>query len=97
MRFASAFFDAHGAELSAINDYGDLLKYLDSAVTEKRFLDFAKTKDGLAPKAGEWEVERRYMMTQVRALVGRYSQLGDNAYYHLFLQTDNTFKEAMRN
>ena len=97
MRFASAFFDAHGAELSAINDYGNLLKYLDSAVTEKRFLDFAKTKDGLAPKTGEWEVERRYMMTQVRALVGRYSQLGDNAYYHLFLQTDNTFKEAMRN
>lgn len=97
MRFASAFFDAHGAELSAIDDYGNLLKYLDSAVTDKRFLDFAKTKDGLAPKAGEWEVERRYMMTQVRALVGRYSQLGDNAYYHLFLQTDNTFKEAMRN
>ena len=97
MRFASAFFDAHGAELSAIDDYGNLLKYLDSAVTDKRFLDFAKTKDGLAPKAGEWEVERRYMMTQVRALVGRYSKLGDNAYYHLFLQTDNTFKEAMRN
>ena len=35
------------------------------------------------------------MMTQVRALVGRYSQLGDNAFYHLYLQTDEVFKAAM--
>ena len=33
-------------------------------------------------------------MTQVRALVGRYSPLGDNAYYHLFLKTDDAFKAA---
>jgi hypothetical protein len=35
------------------------------------------------------------MMTQVQALVGRYSRLGDKAYYHLYLQTDDTFKAAM--
>jgi hypothetical protein len=35
------------------------------------------------------------MMTQVQALVGRYSKLGDKAYYHLFLQIDETFKAAM--
>ena len=34
-------------------------------------------------------------MTQVRALVGRYSQLGDNAYYHLFLQIDKAFNAAL--
>ncbi len=95
MRFASAFFDAHSAELSAIDDYGKLLEYLDRAVTDRRFLDFARSKDGIAPKGDEWMVERQYIMTQVRALVGRYSKLGDNAYYHLFLQTDNTFQEAM--
>lgn len=97
MRFASAFFDAHSAELSSIDDYGALLRYLDSAVTERRFLDFAGSRDGIAPKPKEWATEKQYIMTQVRALVGRYSKLGDNAYYHLFLQTDNTFKEAMRN
>ena len=97
MRFASAFFDEHSVELSAIDDYSKLLEYLDKAVTEKRFLDFAKVKDGIAPKPKEWEVERQYIMTQVRALVGRYSKLGDNAYYHLFLQTDKTFQVAMRN
>jgi hypothetical protein len=35
------------------------------------------------------------MMTQVNGLVGRYSKLGDKAYYHIFLQTDETFKKAM--
>ncbi len=97
MRFASAFFDTYGAELSAIGDYDRLLDYLDRAVTEKRFLDFARTKDGISPKGSEWAVEKQYIMTQVRALVGRYSKLGDNAYYHLFLQTDGTFREAMKN
>ena len=37
----------------------------------------------------------KYLMTQVRALVGRYSQLGDNAYYHLFLQIDKAFNAAL--
>ena len=95
MRFASAFFDSHSRELSAIDDYGQLLAWLDRAGLERQFLSFAKSKDGLEPKDGEWETDRQYMMTQVQALVGRYSKLGDKAYYHLFLQTDDTYKAAI--
>lgn len=95
MRFASAWFDGHSAELSGIDDYDALLAYLDHAGLERQFLSFAKNRDGLAPSREEWETDRQYIMTQVRALVGRYSRLGDKAYYHLFLQTDDTFKAAM--
>ena len=95
MRFASAYFDSHRAELQAIDDYDELLKYLDSISLEQRFLGFARNRDELIPTKSEWEIERTYMMTQVRALVGRYSQLGDNAFYHLYLQTDDVFKAAM--
>ena len=95
MRFASAWFDSHKAELQAIDNYDALLRYLDGAGLENRFLEFACTRDGLAPKGSEWQVERSYMMTQVRALVGRYSKLGDNAFYHLYLSTDEIFKAAM--
>lgn len=95
MRFASYYFDSHKQELSSISDYGKLISYLDKTSLEKQFLDFAKHKDGLEPKAGEWDKDRPYLMTQVRALVGRYSQLGDNAYYHLFLKIDDSFKRAM--
>ncbi len=95
MRFASAWFDGHKKELQAIDSYDELLKYLDGAGLERHFLEFARTRDGLVPKGNEWEVERNYMMTQVRALVGRYSKLGDNAFYHLYLSTDEIFKAAM--
>ena len=95
MRFASAFFDTHHRELSEIDDYARLLDYLGRAGLERQFLAFAKERDGLVPVRGEWETDRQYVMTQVQALVGRYSKLGDKAYYHLFLQTDDGFKAAM--
>ena len=97
MRFASDYFDKHKAELQALDDYDALIKYLDSASLESRFLDFAKRKDGLAPSSNaEWEETKLYLMPQIKALVGRYSKLGDKAFYHLYLEMDDTFKEAMK-
>ena len=95
MRFASWWFDGHKTELKAIDDYSALLKYLDRAGLEKAFLAFAKSRDGLAPAdAAEWNADKQYMMTSVRALVGRYSRLGDAAFYHLYLDIDNVFAAA---
>lgn len=97
MRFASDFFDNHKATLSIIDDYGELIEYLDSVVLENQFLSFAKSKDSLAPVSAEdWNDTRNYMMPQVKALVGRYSKLGDKAYYHLYLEIDDTFEEALK-
>ena len=97
MRFASDYFDKHKSELAAIDDMPSLLKYLDSASLESRFLDFAKAKDGIVPESGtEWDETRPYLMPQVKALVGRYSKLGDNAFYYLYLEMDDTFLEAMK-
>lgn len=96
MRFASAYFDSHREELSSIDSYDKLLSYFKKADLEKSFLNFAKEKDGISPAAAEWKNDRKYMMAQVEALVGRYTKLGDNAYYHLILQTDDVFKEALK-
>lgn len=95
MRFASAYFDANKSRLSAIDDYGQLLSYLEDAGLENKFLQFALSKDNLKPTAEEWAVEKAYTMTQVNALVGRYSKLGDNAFYHLYLDIDDIFKAAI--
>ena len=97
MRFASAWFDDHKAELQAIDDYGALLAYLDRSGLESAFLGFARKRDGLAPAdAAEWKADKLYLMTSVRALVGRYSKLGDAAFYHIWLATDNVFQAAMK-
>lgn len=95
MRFASAYFDSHRAQLQSIDDYDQLLTYLDNPSIEKGFLDFAAAKDGLRPTADEWKKERSYMLTQVRALIGRYSKLSDNAFYHIYLQIDEVYKAAL--
>lgn len=95
MRFASAYFDAHKAELQAIDDYAALGRYLDRAGLDWRFLEFARTRDSLVPEEGEWQRSCSYMLTQIRALVGRYSKLGDEAFYHIYLDIDDTFHCAM--
>ena len=96
MRFASAYFDAHKAELQAIDSFPALERYLDAAGLERGFLAFAAAKDGLKPSsAREWEHEKGYLMTSVRALVGRYSRLGDEAFYHIYLSIDNVYQTAL--
>ena len=96
MRFASDFFDHHAAELSAIDDYTQLLRYLDKAQLDTKFLEFARKKDGIEPRKGEWEESRDYLMVRIKALVGRYSKLGDNAFYHLWLEIDDCYHCAMK-
>lgn len=97
MRFASYFFDGHKSELSCIDDYDRLMKYFDEVSLEKSFLRFAADKDGIRPVTPEeWEETSSYLMTQVKALVGRYSKLGDKAFYHIYLGMDNTIEEALK-
>ena len=96
MRFASAYFDSHKTELQEIDDFDALMRYLDRSALESKFLAFASSKDGLKPaSAAEWAMEKEYMMTSVRALVGRYSKLGDKAFYHIYLAIDNVFEAAI--
>lgn len=97
MRFASFWFDSHKAELSKIDDFASLTRYLDASSIEKNFLDFARQRDGLVPASrSEWEESRSYMLTQVRALVGRYSKLGEKAYYYIYSEIDTTIQEALK-
>lgn len=95
MRFASAMFDKYGKQLSAINDYKELDAFLDRLDIPSKFRAFASDVDGIRPAAGEWEKTEDYLIPQLRALVGRYSKLGDNAFYRIYLKIDNVVKAAM--
>ena len=97
MRFASDYFDTHKSELTGIDNFSRLLQYLDAARLDQAFRQFASSHDGIKPAdEKEWEQTAPYLMTQVRALVGRYSKLGDEAYYHLFLDYDTVIEEALK-
>ena len=96
MRFASEYFDHHLSELSSIDSFDELTRYLDSAGLERKFLEFAKRRDGIEPAPGEWEQSREYSLVRIKALVGRYSKLGDAAFYYYWLEVDDTYHCAMK-
>lgn len=95
MRFASAVFDRYRNELSEIDDFERLQSWLASRNIDQQFLSYA-AKQGLKPEPGEWEETSSYMMPQVNALVGRYSKLGEEAFYRLWIVVDKTVEEARK-
>lgn len=95
MRFASAMFDKYRKSLTDIDDYDALLRFLDNMDIPSQFLAFARSKDGIQAAPGEWQETAPYLLPQLRALVGRYSKLGDNAFYKLYLDNDDVVKAAL--
>ncbi len=95
MRFASEMFDKFKGTISGIDDYDELNKVLDRLDLPSRFREFAASKDGITCSQKEWEETQDYLVPQLRALVGRYSKLGENAFYKLYLKVDDTLKKAI--
>ena len=95
MRFASNFFDRNKSSLSKIDDFARLEKWMNDVDVEQQFLNYAAKVENLKPAAGEWEKTKWYMMPQVKALVGRYSKLQDEAFYRFYLPIDNEFQTAL--
>lgn len=97
MRFASAMFDKYRRELAAIDDFGELSDWLDGIDLDKQFLRYSAEVDKIVPAPGEWEKSQGYMMPQLRALVGRYSKLDDEAFYRFYLPVDDAIMLALEN
>ena len=95
MRFASAMFDKYKTALAGIDDFKALEKYLEDISLEQQFLAYAARVDGIRPSAGEWEESRPYMMPQIKALVGRYSKLDEEAFYRFYMPIDDTILTAL--
>ncbi len=95
MRFASSIFDKYGKQLSAIDDFAKLNSFLDGLDISRRFQSYAASVDGIVAAPGEWEKTAPYILPQIRALIGRYSKLGENAFYKIYLDIDNVVKAAV--
>ena len=95
VRFASTMFDKYKSELAKISDFKTLSSYLSQIDLEQQFLDYASRVDGIKAKAGEWEITRAYMMPQINGLVGRYSKVGEEAFYRFYLPIDDTIQKAL--
>lgn len=95
MRFASAMFDRYKGSLTEIEDYDELNRFLDRMNLPAAFREYASSKDGISCTQKEWDETSDYLLPQLRALVGRYSRLGENAFYKMYLNVDVTLKKAI--
>ncbi len=95
MRFASAMFDRYKGSLTEIGDYDELNRFLDKMNLPAAFREYASSKDGITCTQKEWDETSDYLLPQLRALVGRYSRLGENAFYKMYLNVDVTLKKAI--
>ena len=95
MRFASAMFDKYKSRLSEIDNDAELGIFLDRMNIPSAFREYASSKDGITCTQKEWEETSEYLLPQLRALVGRYSKLGENAFYKMYLNVDVTLKKAI--
>jgi carboxyl-terminal processing protease len=78
-----------------MDDFERLENWMSEIGIEKQFLNYAVATEKLTPAAGEWDETRWYMLPQVKALVGRYSKLQDEAFYRFYLPIDNEFQTAL--
>lgn len=97
MRFAQSMFDKYGKTLAGIDDFDRLDRYMDEIDVAAQFLDYAARVDGLRPKEGEWEETAPYLMPQLKALVGRFSRLSDEAFYRFYIPIDDAIQAALKN
>lgn len=95
VRFSNRFFDTHRQRLLSISDFATLSTYLDSCNMEALFLDYCASL-GIRPSSdAEWKESVPYMMPQIKGLCGRYSKVGEEAYYRYVLPIDEIVKAAV--
>ena len=97
MRFAQDMFDRYRATLASFDDFDELERYLDGIDLGSQFLSYAERMDGIKPKEGEWEDTEPYLLPQLKALVGRFSRLDDEAFYRFYIPIDDTIQAALKN
>lgn len=96
MRFASAIFDKYSRRLQAIDNFRDMDIFLNNINLKVEFPQYAKTVDNIRCTEAEWDESEPYLLPQLKALISRYSKLGENAFYKYYLPVDYTVENAVK-
>lgn len=96
IKYASEVLDAHTEQIAAARDMASFNRFIGGIGIEDGFLSFA-ARNKVNPGPGEWERSRDFMLTQVRALIARFTPMGDEAFYPIYQQTDKLILTAVKN
>jgi carboxyl-terminal processing protease len=91
VKFSIEMSDVYRKELQQVNDLDELNKLLDSMDLERRFREYLK-KNSIKVVESQWRESEEIFMTQIRAMIGRYSKLEDKAFYPIISEIDNVIQ-----
>lgn len=76
------------SELREVKTFQQYNKLISGVDIKGGFLNYAR-ENGVVPRSGEWKISEQVIIMQIKALVGRYTILDDNAFYPYILEIDN--------
>lgn len=94
IKYSSLLADKYRKQLRAIDDISELNSFLSALDLENGFLSYLKG-NSVDVKLSDWEISKDIVLTQLRALVGRYSPLDDYAFYSILAELDNMLTVAV--
>ena len=94
MRYAAYVFDRYSARILPISTFEDMDRFLSILNLKVEFPAWARKNDGILCTEAEWDESAPYLVPQLKALIARYSKLGENAFYKYYLPVDSTLEAA---
>ncbi|HIZ87718.1 MAG TPA: S41 family peptidase [Candidatus Coprenecus pullistercoris] len=95
VKYSSEVADRYRNRLRQVTDLEELNSLLDSMDLEAGFLAYLRRR-GVEADRAQWQQSREVILTQLRALVGRYSALDDEAFYPILATVDNVVRTAVK-
>lgn len=95
VKFATRMSDRYRASLREIHDLPALNRFLDGLPLKDEFIAYT-TAAGVKPTPQEWEVSGPLLLVQIRALIGRNTPMNDEAFYPIWLTTDNVMEAVLK-
>ena len=94
VKYANNIFEANRGAIRNLTTMSSLRSFLNSLDIKGGFLAYAAGKD-IVPQAGDWEISGEIITKQIEAFIGRYTPMGDEAFYRLWLEIDRTALKAI--
>lgn len=91
MKFSIRMADRYRKELQAIENLAELNTLMDSMNLEREFKNYLRD-NSIRVVESQWKISEDIIMTQIRAMIGRYSKLEDEAFYPIFAEIDNVIQ-----
>lgn len=94
IKFSSQMAQRYRKELRTVETIDELDSLLDSMNLEKTFIRYVRAS-GIPFSYSQWKISGEIVMTQIRALIGRYSPIEDLAFYPRLNTLDNMIRTAV--